>query len=238
MTSAFVRRAIAVVVAAGVALGLTTGPAGATTGQPGAPPLQAFRFGDCPALPPGADPHTWRCEVHLATAELTLGPQRIPGLVLMITHAEGPLPDGSSGQVFGAMHSLVAPVPGHGRPALGVEVRYAGYADLIGNGPDPGGMYLQVAVHGAGLGPRCVIGTTADPVKIHPMRVGDTTVVPTDPPIRLFTLADTTFAVPAATGCHGRDRVVDARFGLPSTSGNVLTLHSAYTYRMYDALHA
>jgi hypothetical protein len=58
--------------------------------------------------------------------------------------------------------------------------------------------------------------------------VGDTTTIPTDPPIREFTLRDTAFAVPAS-GCAR----VDHRFGLPSASGNAMTLHAAYTYRMY-----
>jgi hypothetical protein len=68
----------------------------------------------------------------------------------------------------------------------------------------------------------------ANPIKTHAVRVGDTTTIPTDPPIREFTLQDTTFAVPAS-GCARVDRL----FGLPAATGNALTLHAAYTYRTY-----
>jgi hypothetical protein len=204
------------------------------------PRPSAFDFSDCPAIPAGLDRHAWRCEVHLATGDITVGDVTVRGLALRITHAEGPLPDGESGQVFGTLRSAITPVPGTRRDGLpsglGVEVRYAGYADLIGNGPDPGGLYLMLAVHDTGLGPDCTIGSMSVPVRTHAVRVGDTYTTPTDPPIRMFTMQDTAFAVPPATGCRGLVHRVDGRFGLPSPSGNALTLHAAYTYRAYDAL--
>jgi hypothetical protein len=195
----------------------------------------AFDFSDCPTLPAGLDPTGWQCEVHLATGEVTVGRVRLHDLPLRLVHAEGPLPDGESGQIFGTLQSAPVVVPGGGAGGrrLTVQLRYAGYADLIGNGPDPGGLYLMLAVRGPGLGTGCTIGTPTQPIKTHGARVGDTTTIPTDPPIRAFTLQDTAFAVPAATHCRGHERQVDDRFALPSAGGNTMTLHAEYTYRPY-----
>jgi hypothetical protein len=197
------------------------------------PPPDAFRFTDCPPLPAGLDPATWRCEVHLATGELTIGRVRLTGIPLRLTHAEGPLPDGTSGQVFGVLQSVPVPVPG---TRLTVQVRYAGYADLIGNGPDPGGLHLRLAVRAPGLDRDCAVGSVTDPLRLHAVRVGGTETIPTDPPIRVFTLQDTAFPVPASSSCGPRAGYVDHLFGLPSVSGNTLTLRTAYTYRMYNMI--
>jgi hypothetical protein len=194
----------------------------------------SYDFSDCPALPADLDPTGWRCEVHLATGEVTAGRLRLSGIPMRLVHAEGPLPDGTTGQIFGTLWSRPAVVHDAGR-RLTVQVRYAGYADLVGNGPDPGGLYLMLAVRGPGLGDHCTIGTPADPIRTHAARVGDTTTIPTDPPIRQFTLQDTAFTVPAASRCDGHDRWLDSQFGLPSAAGNTLTLKTAYTYQMYSS---
>jgi hypothetical protein len=231
LPSIVLRAAPAVAVVAALALAAVPAAASASA-VPTSP--SAFDFADCPPLPAGMDPHTWRCEVHLATGSITIGRVTIPNLRLTLTHAEGPLPGGESGQSFGVLHARPVAVPGH--PRMTARVRYGGYADLIGNGPDPGGLYLVLALHGPGLGPDCTIGTLADPIRTHAARVGDTTTIPTDPPIKAFTLQDKHFTVPASAGCHDRNRSVDTRFGLPSASGNEMTLNAAYTYRMYDSL--
>lgn len=196
----------------------------------------SYDFSDCPTLPSDLDPAAWRCEVHLATGEITIGRNRISGIPMRLVHAEGRLPDGTTGQIFGTLQSRPVVVPGDHR--LTVQLRYAGYADLVGNGPDPGGLYLMLAVRGPGLGQHCTIGTPADPIRTHAARVGATTTIPTDPPIKQFTLQDTAFTVPSASSCDGRDRRIDTRFGLPSAAGNTLTLQAAYTYRMYSSTAA
>jgi hypothetical protein len=225
------KRFVALGVGAAV-LAVPTAAAAATV----VPSPSDFDFSHCPPLPAGMDPHTWRCEVHLATGSITIGRVTVADLDLTITHAEGPLPDGESGQSFGTLRARPVAVPGH--PRMTVQVRYGGYADLLGNGTDPGGLYLTLGVRGPGLGAHCAIGTVADPIKTHAVRVGDTTTIPTVPPIKAFTLRDRAFTVPAAAGCHGRDRLVDTLFGLPSPAGNEMTLNAAYTYRMYDQLKA
>ncbi|WP_067685198.1 hypothetical protein [Actinoplanes awajinensis] len=216
----------AVVTVATVAL---AAPASAQTAPDPTDPL-SYDYSDCPLLPSGIDPTGWRCEVHLATGAITVGRQRLTGIPMRLVHAEGPRPDGTTGQIFGGLQSRPTAVPG-GR--MTVQVRYAGYADLVGNGPDPGGLYLMLTVRGPGLGEHCTIGTVADPIRTHAARVGATTTIPTDPPIKQFTLQDTAFTVPASSGCGPRAHRVDARFGLPSATGNVLTLETAYTYQMY-----
>jgi hypothetical protein len=236
------RRTVRVVLGAGIAVAaLLAGamPASASSVSP-RPQPSAFNFSDCPSLPPGLDRHAWRCEVHLATAEMTVGRVTITGLTLRLTHAEGPLPDGQSGQIFGALRARPVAVPGDGaadgQTGVTLDLKYAGYADLIGNGPDPGGLYLMLSVRGPNSGPDCAIGSTADPIKIHAVRVGDTYTIPTDPSIRVFTMQDNAFTVPGSSGCGSLASFVNQRFGLPSVADNALTLHAAYTYRMYDSL--
>ncbi len=212
-----------------VTLALAT-PASAHTAPDPADPA-SYDFSDCPALPAGLDPTGWLCEVHLATGRITFGDTTISDLPMRLVHAEGPLPDGTTGQVFGTLGS--GPAATHG---LVLRMRSGGYADLVGNGPDPGGIYLRLAVRGPGLGRHCTVGTMADPIRTHAAPITGTTTIPTDPPIRQFMLRDTTFTVPAASGCAGHDRRVDARLGLPAPAGNTLTLQVSYTYRMYSTL--
>jgi hypothetical protein len=238
--------AVAVLGAAAVAVPASTlgGWAGAQAESEGTP---VFDFADCPPLPAGMDPHTWRCEVLIATGHATIGVVDVPKLgPLTVIHAEGPLPDGTSGQVFGSLHSKVTAVPGgltgsgladHIRLLrLGVEARYAGYADLIGNGPDPGGVYLSITLHNPLLGKHCSIGSAENPIKTHMTRAGPAEIASTDPPIRRFTLRDTTFTVPAARGCELADGLLNRRFGLPSAVGNSMTLNASYTFKAYDQL--
>jgi hypothetical protein len=223
--------AVAVASVASVAVGV---PASASAAPDPTDPA-SYDFSDCPTLPTDLDPATWRCEVHLATGEITVGRNRISGIPMRLVHAEGPLADGTTGQIFGTLQSRPVVVPGGGHHRLTVRVGYAGYADLVGNGPDPGGLYLMLTVRGPGLGEHCTIGTPADPIRTHAGRVGDTTTIPTNPPIKQFTLRDTAFAVPPVSGCDGREHRLDTRFGLPSAAGNTLTLQAAYTYRMYSS---
>jgi hypothetical protein len=224
--------AVAVASVATVAMGV---PASAHAAPDRADPA-SYDFSDCPALPPDLDPTTWRCEVHLATGEITIGRTHISGIPMRLVHAEGPLADGTTGQVFGTLQSRPMVVPHRGGDhRLTVQMRYAGYADLVGNGPDPGGLYLMLTVRGPGVGEQCSICTPADPIRTHAARVGDTTTIPTAPPIKQFTLQDTAFTVPPAGDCNGRDHRLDTQFGLPAAAGNTLTLQAAYTYRTYSS---
>jgi hypothetical protein len=154
---------------------------------------------------------------------------RLPALRL--THAEGKLPDGTTGQIWGGLRSRGTAIPGtHVR----MRLEYGGYADLVGNLPDPGGVYFTFALRGPLIAPGCTIGTQAAPVKTHMARVGATEILSTDPPVIAFTLQDTRVAVPSTQDCGPLGGVLDHRLGLPSTG--TVTLSAMYSYQYYDKL--
>ncbi|MFI1581788.1 hypothetical protein [Embleya sp. NPDC020630] len=241
---------------AGLALGavaLTTAPALAEAPTkdrttPSAVALPTFDFGDCPTLPAGADPDRWRCEVHVATGEMRLGGIVVPLRPMTITHAEGPLPDGSTGQVFGALHAAPSPtsggllgVPGlPGRaPLLGmsVETKYGGWFDFLSHGTSAGGLDVTLSLSGPLLPKDCSIGTAEQPIRLTMMRKGPNEWISKDPPILKGTLWDNTVAIPAAGGCGPLGTVLNQRNGLPSPGGtNSVTLDGLYTFKTYAQL--
>jgi hypothetical protein len=202
--------------------------------QPG-----SFDFRDCPPLPAGAQPYRWRCEVLVATGRFQLGKVAVPAIApITVTHAEGPLPDGTTGQVFGALRAERTGVPGgllrrHGPGGhnpllhLGLRTEYAGYADLV----DRSVMDVRLRLVNPLLGRRCVIG---DPLRLTLSRDGDSEWLSRNPPLIRFRLYDRGFALPAASGCGPLRGLVDRRFGLPSAAGaNEVYLTAYYTFRMY-----
>lgn len=214
--------------AAGAVLAVGAVGAGAARAETALP---HFDYSDCPALPTGLDPAKWRCEVHLASGEATFGNVTVKVPALRLTHAEGKLPDGTTGQLWGGLRSGSTVIPG---TRVRMRLRYGGYADLVGNGPDPGGVYFTFALRGPLLGPGCTIGTEAAPVRTHLARVGATDILSTDPPVIAFTLRDTSVAMPSTTGCGPLGGLLDRRLGLPSTA--TITLSAMYSYRTYDRL--
>jgi len=105
------------------------------------------------------------------------------------------------------------------------------------------------------LGPKCYIGTNANPIVLHPENAtnpvvnseafdGDGTPDPTGVMFAIFsnggTQQDTSFSVPAATGCgkHGKlDGPINLKGGLPAPAGKnslVLTNASAFLAGLGD----
>ncbi|MFJ8004341.1 hypothetical protein [Streptomyces fagopyri] len=213
-----------------------------------APPAGPYDFGDCPAIPAGVDAARWKCEVLTATGSLTLGSRTVPELAPMtLTHAEGPLPDGSDGQVWGALRSASTPVPGgllgtgtagHG-PLLPLALRpeYGGRSDFYSTGNSLGLFTLRFRALSPLLPHGCVIGGDA-PIELRLQRAGDSEWESQDPPVIRFDAYDDTFTAPAAVGCGPLGRLVDDRLGLPRTAGNAITLSARYTFRTYDRLPA
>ncbi|MER8113728.1 hypothetical protein [Streptomyces sp. NPDC094031] len=189
-------------------------------------PVTGFR--DCPSLPGGADPARWRCEVHTATPVLTIGKVTVRLAPITMTHAEGPLPDGGDGQVWGAMHSAPTAVPGV--RGLAIQPEYGGRSDFY-----TGTFSLRFRLLGRLWGPDCAIGATA-PVDFRLKRSGPSTWVSQDPPLIEFSAYDDTFAVPAAEHCGPLAPLVDHRLGLPAAAGNLMTYDASYTFRTYDRL--
>ncbi len=199
----------------------------------------SFDFQDCPPLPAGAQPDRWRCEVLVATGRIQLGKVAVPAIApITVTHAEGPLPDGTTGQVFGALRAERTDVPGgllrREGPGghnpllhLGLRTEYAGYADLV----DRSVIDVRLRLVNPVLGRRCVIG---DPLRLTLSRDGDPEWLSQNPPLIRFRLYDRSFALPAASGCGPLRGLVDRRFGLPSAAGaNEVYFTAYYTFRMY-----
>ncbi|MGW7311786.1 hypothetical protein [Streptomyces sp. NPDC054854] len=228
------------------ALALTiTGAAGASAAPRSAAP--AYDFSDCPAIPAGADAARWKCELHTASGSLRLGNRDIPALAPMtLTFAEGPMPDGSNGQVWGSLRSKPSTVPGgllgnasaDRSPLLGLSLQpeYGGRSDFYSVGDSMGFFTLRYRAVSPLLPHGCTIGAGDTPIEIRLKRVGDSERVSKNPPVIKYAAADTEFGVPAATGCGPMTRLVNDRLGLPATTGNKISLSGEYTYKTYDQL--
>ncbi|WP_225832541.1 hypothetical protein [Streptomyces sp. NK08204] len=238
-----VRRVAAVAgaaVLAGAAALCAPGVAYAATDAASTP--SAADFSDCPPLPDGADPSRWRCEVHTAAPRLTIGKVTTELAPMVMTHAEGPMPDGSKGQVWGAMHSASTAVPGGltgtpagdraDEPGLAIQPEYGGRSDFY-----TGQFSLRFRLVGPMVPESCVIGA-GDPVDFQMKRSGPSKRVSQDPPVIEFSAYDDTFSAPAAEHCGPLTRPLNRRLGLPASEGNLLSYDASYTFKTYDQLPA
>ncbi|MFD8979072.1 hypothetical protein [Streptomyces sp. NPDC059564] len=232
MQTTTLRRGAAALALAATLTGLAVAPALAAT--------PSYDFGDCPAIPAGVDATRWKCEVLTATGSLHLGSRDVPELAPMtITHAEGPLPDSTKGQVWGALRGGPTPVPG-GPPGLGLALQpeYGGRSDFYSVGDEMGLFTLRYRVVSPLLPPSCVIGGDDTPIELRLKRVGSSEWVSKNPPVIKFAATDTAFKVPAATHCGPLGRLLNTRLGLPAQTGNTITLSAVYTFKTYDQLPA
>ena len=235
-----VRRAAAALAAACVLAAVVTGVAGtpasaADTSDTPASATPSYDFSDCPDLPDGVDTALWKCEVLTATGALTLGSRTIPDLAPMtVTHAEGPLPDGSDGQVFGALRSTPTSVPG--LPSLSLLPEYGGRSDFYSDGNSLGLFTMGFRALSPLLPHGCVIGAGDTPIELRLQRTGTSEWVSKNPPVIRFDAYDNTFTAPAAKGCGPLGRILNARLGLPAATGNSITLSAYYTFKTYDQL--
>lgn len=202
----------------------------------------AVGYPDCPRLPAGAEPSRWRCEVHLASPRLRLGAVDIPALrPIMMVHAEGPMPDGTPGQVWGSWRSAgPSAVPGGltGTRAgdrsrllgLSLELSDASRVDFY-----TGATSARFALVGPLVPDGCTVGGSV-PVNIALKRAGSSQWISRNPPLVHFSAYDDTFAAPAPEGCGPLTGLLSRRLGLPASGGNVLSYDASYTFRMYDRL--
>ncbi|MFG2207689.1 hypothetical protein [Streptomyces sp. NPDC048638] len=197
-------------------------------------PSGPFDFRDCPALPPGVDAAKWRCEVFVMRSSLRIGALDVPALAPMtVTNAEGPLPDGSRGQVFGALRAPTAPAGGR----LRIQPQYGGHADFYPDGVHRGALDMTFRLVHPLLKKGCAIGTENDPVKLRFVQDGDTEWVSKEPPVVTFVVHDSTFTAPRTHGCGPLAAPLDRRLGLPAAAGaNALSASAAYTFRSYAQL--
>lgn len=223
---------------AGLAAAYAPGFAYAGTSAETTPPR--FDFSDCPALPDGVDPARWRCEVHTAAPQLRMGKVSVTLAPITMTHAEGPMPDGTKGQVWGAMHSAPTAIPGglsgtaagdHARQLrLAIKPEYGGRSDFY-----TGTFSLRFRVLSPLLSRGCTIGAGA-PVDFQLKRSGPSEWISQDPPLIRFSAYDDTFAAPAAENCGPLTAPLNRRLGLPAPSGNLMSYDAIYTFRTYDQL--
>lgn len=199
-----------------------------------AEPLPTFDFADCPALPEGADPARWRCEVLMSTGTIRFGNLAEQQLGAMrLTFAEGEL-DGEFAQVFGALRAEPARVPG---TRMDMRIEYAGFADFLSDGDRMGEQHLKIRVISRFLPDTCTIGSNRDPIRFRPIRTSGPDVVSTNPRILRFTIEDTEFAVPKARGCGVLNGLVNKRFGLPAPAGtNAITLNTLVGLKDYTEI--
>lgn len=244
MTRTF-RRAAVAALASTALIGLAAAVPQQAAAQPA--PLPTFDFADCPEIPAGADPAQWRCEVLLSSGTIKFGAlgEQDTG-AMRLTFAEGRL-NGEFAQVFGALRAEPTRVPGgllggggpgH-HPVLRTDLRleYAGFADFLSDGDRMGVQHLKLRVLNGLLPNACTIGDDADPLVFRPVRTGGPDRISADPPVLRFTMEDNAFAVPAARGCGGLDRLVDKRFGLPSPGGaNSMKLTTLVGLKSYTEL--
>uniref|UniRef100_UPI0034CE44B8 hypothetical protein n=1 Tax=Kitasatospora sp. MBT63 TaxID=1444768 RepID=UPI0034CE44B8 len=222
-----------------------------TPAVPAAPgsPLEAGDA-DCPAIPAGADPARWRCEVHVGAPLLTVG--AVEGLVLApmtITFAGGPLPDGTKGQVFGALRSA-AHRPGCPADCSGFRRRWArppGPTPAARSAGSPstqcggrsdfctGQLSLRLVLRGPLLPDSCAIGGSV-PIDLALRRTAPAVRESEEPPLIRYSMEDGGFAAPVVGRCGPLGHLLDRRLGLPAADGNLLRLDAAYTFRTYDRL--
>ncbi|MFD8638259.1 hypothetical protein [Streptomyces sp. NPDC059533] len=235
--------------AAGIAFAAVLGAATftATASAEASPITPAYDFSDCPAIPAGVDATHWKCEVLTATGSLTLGNRTLPALAPMtITHAEGPLPDGTNGQVWGALRGGPTAVPGgilggpagahNPRMALSLQPEYGGRSDFYSVGNNMGLFTLRFRAVGPALPDGCVIGGGDTPIELRLKRSGSAQWISKTPPVIKFDAYDNTFTTPAATDCGPLGALVNNRLGLPATTGNSINLSAYYTFKTYDQL--
>ncbi|MEV6018830.1 MULTISPECIES: hypothetical protein [unclassified Streptomyces] len=205
-----------------------------------AAPATVTDFSDCPTLPAGADPARWRCEVHTAAPLLTMGTIQVALAPITMTHAEGPMPDGADGQVWGAMHNAPTAVPGGltgtaagdhaGLLRLAIQPVYGGRSDFY-----TGQFSLRLRLSSPLLSHGCTIGADA-PIDFRLKRSGPSEWVSQDPPVIKFSAYDDAFTAPAAEHCGPLTSALNRRLGLPAPTGNLMTYDATYTFRTYDDL--
>ncbi|MFI5688048.1 hypothetical protein [Streptomyces sp. NPDC051636] len=237
----FVHRAAVTAAGAAALAGLAAAYApGTAYSEPTSTTRSTTDFSNCPPLPAGADPTRWRCEVHSAVPALAVGKVSVTLAPITMTHAEGPLPDGTKGQVWGAMHSAPTSIPGglpgtaadeHSRLlGLAIQPEYGGRSDFY-----TGQLSLRFRLLNPLLPHSCTIGAN-EPVDFQLKRSGPSEWLSQNPPLIKFSAYDDTFTAPAAEHCGPLAGPLNRRLGLPAASGNLISYDATYTFKTYDRL--
>lgn len=212
------------------------------------PPV-TISYDKCPALPAGATPSQWTCGVLVIPAgTIKIGKIEQPiTSPITIVLQNGPDPDtGVRRNFFGSFDSAPMSVPGGvlGVPgtedipflSLKVQTAYVGGLELgQTSGTYSTAMDIRIKVINPLLGDTCYIGTKDQPVHLKALADPST--------LKFYTSAigatfnDTTFSVPATSGCGLLGGIADWRSGLPSASGgNSASLQGYLGSKSYASL--
>ncbi|MEO5878356.1 MAG: hypothetical protein ABIS86_11685 [Streptosporangiaceae bacterium] len=221
--------------------------------------LPAFSFAACPALPAGADPIYWQCNVAITyggTFKLGSINQTITSPITL-TYANGFDPETLEEKVvFGAFQASKFQVqPGlFGDPFLTAIYAQPKYAGSFGLEDSKVKLALKVNVQNPLLGGNCYIGSNSKPISLSlgitatnppppntPIEGSPPEVVQDDPPVLKTTVVDNAFSVPKASGCGAGlgllDLAVNLYAGLPSAAGKNTAIFKQYvSFKSYDQL--
>jgi len=192
-------------------------------------------FASCPALPSGAVPLLWNCvAVIVAGGEVKLGnfdykissPLTIDAGIGLQNSGLTVLPGGSGSGAGGS-----GGISGIG--LVDVSIEQAGTP--TGSGIIPDTFPIKVHITGPLVGSTCYIGSDSNPIVLKPtLTDGRIQYFGTTPVLR-GTLGDSTFNVPASTGCGLVGTLVNLALGLPSGSGkNLVTLDTVVRINNYQ----
>ncbi|MEU6746761.1 hypothetical protein ABZ914_11120 [Spirillospora sp. NPDC046719] len=261
MTTTTVRRRAAMALGAvtgAIALAAHAAPATAAPALPVRDTLPSgLTFEDCPALPAGADPTWWNCNVAvIAGGKLQIG--RIDQPIdkpLRLTYAIGydpetleqkmiavPLkgdPIRVTGGILGVPGTDVLPIlQVNAKPELAADPEFNVDANTLLR------LKLKVDVRNPLVGDQCTIGTKNDPITLN-LTIGTTSPPPpnqpisgsppvdvsADPLVFRLKLVDNAFAVPRSSSCGPAglfNGIVDWRAGLPAKAGTNTVVFDQY----------
>ncbi len=213
------RRTAGLAMAAVTAAAALTGPAAHadSTYQP-----SSADFASCPKLPSGATALLWNCvavivaggEFKLGTFDYTLGSPLVIDTAFGFQNGTFTVLPGGSGSGAGGSGGI------SGLGLVNVTVEQAGAP--TGSGLIPDTIPIKVHITGLLVGSNCYIGSDSDPIVLKPtLTDGRVQWFGTTPVLR-GTIGDSTFNVPASTGCGLVGAIVNFALGLPSPSGKNL----------------
>ncbi|GAB3654925.1 hypothetical protein GCM10027589_13960 [Actinocorallia lasiicapitis] len=223
--------------------------------------LPNFSFAACPALPAGADPVFWQCNVvKIYSGTLKIGrieqslSQAAP---ITLTYANGFDPETlEEGVVFGGFSAPRYLVQRgiFGDPFLTAVYVQPKYVGGLGLADGKLQVSLKFSVQNILLGAYCTIGTNSNPIKLD-LGIGQTNpplpntpisgsppeVVQNDPPVLRTTVVDNAFSVPGADRCGLNlglyDGLVNLYAKTPAAAGRNTAILQEYTsFKTYDQL--
>ncbi|GAB2827875.1 hypothetical protein GCM10022221_27720 [Actinocorallia aurea] len=183
-------------------------------------------FANCPTLPSGATKALWECvSIVLTNGSFKLGSKLNIGiggpirLNAAVGIHNGKIVTATGGNVSGSPTPGGVDIPGIG--TFAVQIEQAGA--VVVDGIVPKTIPIKIHVTGPLLGDSCYLGSDAGPINLTPTIANLKLQQSNGTPYVSATIAETTFNVPASTGCGLGgilSSILNLGLGLPSPSGN------------------